>query len=800
MSKSSVDSTIDEQDGRDQDDRDKSSAKIMKRLKALFCFCFKREPRAGEIVEYDPDEYDYIVEKLVVRRVPLAFFAIAADLQDLRRQTPSMSSQSTSSSTVSWSKPTVNVVTQATSTRSVIDRTAYDFTANKALRFDTDGNRVPIMKRQEEAVRCELNTHLFGFASKKNEKSRMAGNSRQLQDPPPSGKLQNNFIIGWSRRHVMSPFRVNRGSFDLVKPQDTIGDAVNGKSLERIEESLENRFANSAEDPEDRDSRSKATVRWRVTVRHRYKSRICSCASVIAFLFIVLSFLTPFFIISNAGGVWMKNRVHTETPDVHFNYKYLLLAEKDTLKFEAHFYTDKPVKSLRLLLFFNFKLKHLIQTTIESIGVFDQVLSHETQEIRFFGDLELRQKGLLHSAGLYETYNETIELSNYTLPELLLHNFYRKCAYVIFVTIQRGTRLGSCLGIINDVLALAVSARIMNERVTWRSGFSRDEAVVVIGELFYAENLIYYQPSVWEELKWAWIQYLSCLLVFAYVTRHVLVYLFSNRYLNTYIQDHDGALIMSTKSKEKVVAAIRKLFRSSDKIAEQEGASGSTGSPSRRLLNRHHRPDAITPADGPLPENPDGTHVDRPCFFKAKKSTKENECKAACDVGLRRLMKEFNRVQRAQRHSDSAFTAELVNDNVFEWFVRLHKIDPDSKLAADMRELKIPHILLHVVFPKEFPFAPPFMRVISPRIEQGFVMHGGAICMELLTPRGWCCAYSVESMIMQFAASVVKGQAQVARKSKPNKEYNRQLAEESFKSLVRTHEKYGWVTPPLAEG
>ncbi|XP_012226889.1 ubiquitin-conjugating enzyme E2Q-like protein 1 isoform X3 [Linepithema humile] len=221
---------------------------------------------------------------------------------------------------------------------------------------------------------------------------------------------------------------------------------------------------------------------------------------------------------------------------------------------------------------------------------------------------------------------------------------------------------------------------------------------------------------------------------------------------------------MSTKPKEKVMAAIRKLFRSSDKIADQEGASGSTNSPSRRLLNRHHRPDVVTPADGPLPENADPTHADRNCFFKMKKSTKDNEvCKPACDkdVGLRRLMKEFNRIQRAQRYGDSAFTAELVNDNVFEWFVRLHKIDPDSKLAADMRELKIPHILLHVIFPKEFPFAPPFMRVISPRIEQGFVMHGGAICMELLTPRGWCCAYSVESMIMQFAASVVKGQIYV---------------------------------------
>lgn len=76
-------------------------------------------------------------------------------------------------------------------------------------------------------------------------------------------------------------------------------------------------------------------------------------------------------------------------------------------------------------------LQHLIQATIESIGVFDQVLSHlEVQEIRFFGDLELRQKGLLRSEGLYETYNTSVELSDYSLSELLLHNFNRKCAYI----------------------------------------------------------------------------------------------------------------------------------------------------------------------------------------------------------------------------------------------------------------------------------------------------------------------------------------------------------------------------------
>ncbi|KAF7384007.1 hypothetical protein HZH68_014764 [Vespula germanica] len=264
---------------------------------------------------------------------------------------------------------------------------------------------------------------------------------------------------------------------------------------------------------------------------------------------------------------------------------------------------------------------------------------------------------------------------------------------------------------------------------------------------------------------------------------------------------------MSTRSKEKVVAAFRKLFRSSEKLAEQEGASdSSTNSPSRRLLGRHHhRPDAVTPSDSSMSENPGTSHTAHgSCFFKTKKSSSTssqgNMGIPEKGVRLRRLMKELSEIQRTQHRRDATFTAELVNDNLFEWHVRLHKIDPESELAADMRELEIPYILLHVVFPENFPFAPPFVRVISPKIEKGFVMEGGAICMELLTPRGWASAYTIEAVITQFAASIVKGQGRVARKPKTNKEFNRRSAEESFRNLVKTHEKYGWVTPPLAEG
>lgn len=144
--------------------------------------------------------------------------------------------------------------------------------------------------------------------------------------------------------------------------------------------------------------------------------------------------------------------------------------------------------------------------------------------------------------------------------------------------------------------------------------------------------------------------------------------------------------------------------------------------------------------------------------------------------------------------------AELIDDNLFEWHVRLFHLDPESPLAQDMEELSVPSILLHLIFPDNFPFAPPFMRVVEPRIEKGFVMEGGAICMELLTPRGWASAYTIEAILMQFAASLVKGQGRICRKTKVHKEFSRRTAEDAFRSLVKTHDKYGWITPSPSEG
>lgn len=172
----------------------------------------------------------------------------------------------------------------------------------------------------------------------------------------------------------------------------------------------------------------------------------------------------------------------------------------------------------------------MFEKSIESIALFTHVLNEEIQTVRFYGDLMLQQKALLTTEGLYEIYNHSIVMNDYSLEELLMQNFNRKCSYYFLISLLEQLKK---LRIKN--ILISVAAKISNEYVTKEAGYSSEEVVVIKGELIYREHLIYYQPSIWEELKWAWVQYLSCFLVFSYITKHILIFVFTNRYLNCYV-------------------------------------------------------------------------------------------------------------------------------------------------------------------------------------------------------------------------------------------------------------------------
>ncbi|XP_074927107.1 ubiquitin-conjugating enzyme E2 Q1 isoform X2 [Chelonoidis abingdonii] len=168
-----------------------------------------------------------------------------------------------------------------------------------------------------------------------------------------------------------------------------------------------------------------------------------------------------------------------------------------------------------------------------------------------------------------------------------------------------------------------------------------------------------------------------------------------------------------------------------------------------------------------------------------------------------RLMKELRDIYRSPSFKGGNYAVELVSDSLYDWNVKLLKVDEDSALHNDLQILKekegIDFILLNFSFKDNFPFDPPFVRVVSPVLSGGYVLGGGAICMELLTKQGWSSAYSIESVIMQISATLVKGKARVQFGANKN-QYSLTRAQQSYKSLVQIHEKNGWYTPPKEDG
>jgi len=173
-----------------------------------------------------------------------------------------------------------------------------------------------------------------------------------------------------------------------------------------------------------------------------------------------------------------------------------------------------------------------------------------------------------------------------------------------------------------------------------------------------------------------------------------------------------------------------------------------------------------------------------------------------------RLMKELKNIYKSDSFKSSLYTLELKDDsNIYDWFVKFRGFDKESSLYKDLltlykKDTKTDHVCLNITYTDRFPMQPPFVRIVYPILSGGYVLTGGAICMELLTPQGWSSAYSIEALIMQLSATLVKGKARVdfSSTAKANSAYSLHKAQSSYNTLVKIHEKKGWFTPPKDEG
>jgi len=146
--------------------------------------------------------------------------------------------------------------------------------------------------------------------------------------------------------------------------------------------------------------------------------------------------------------------------------------------------------------------------------------------------------------------------------------------------------------------------------------------------------------------------------------------------------------------------------------------------------------------------------------------------------GKRRLAGDLYKIMMNDTEEAGFSVSQADEESMDRWTIKLFKFDEDSNLYKDMLVLGLNHVELEMIFPDQYPFEPPFVRVVRPRFKKqtGFVMNG-ALCMELLTNDGWNPVNDIESVIVSIRSLLVVGDGRLdAVASMPEEKREKLLA------------------------
>lgn len=128
------------------------------------------------------------------------------------------------------------------------------------------------------------------------------------------------------------------------------------------------------------------------------------------------------------------------------------------------------------------------------------------------------------------------------------------------------------------------------------------------------------------------------------------------------------------------------------------------------------------------------------------------------------------------------------------WALHVPALACPDRLGRALKKARQTELVLHLQFPSDFPFAPPFVRVVQPLFEMmtGHVTAGGAICTEVLTmsdsEHGWRPTVQLDLLVESILVMMGEGGASiVAGKSA----YREQDAREGYRRVAA---RYGWKT------
>ncbi|QKF94397.1 bifunctional polyADP-ribose polymerase and ubiquitin-conjugating enzyme E2 domain protein [Fadolivirus algeromassiliense] len=157
---------------------------------------------------------------------------------------------------------------------------------------------------------------------------------------------------------------------------------------------------------------------------------------------------------------------------------------------------------------------------------------------------------------------------------------------------------------------------------------------------------------------------------------------------------------------------------------------------------------------------------------------------------IAKIIREYQQIMKSNPDK-LGFRIDVNPDYPFVWKIFICNLDNEHLIAQDMKKFNIKEIELEIRFPDNYPFSPPFLRVVSPRFMHltGHITVNGSFCNELLTEKGWSPSYTVESIITSLMSEIIEGGGRID----PQKYKIPYGYEEAKSDFIRVAKSHGWM-------
>ncbi|XP_076878716.1 transmembrane protein 231 [Brachyhypopomus gauderio] len=285
----------------------------------------------------------------------------------------------------------------------------------------------------------------------------------------------------------------------------------------------------------------------------RYKTSFCTRATLFVAVVLCLTYVPPLLVAYRSQGFWLKRSTYEEQPVVRFQYQMLLVGstgvmgeyvawstfpnfnrllgnnlripavsvrEQDQnqdgktdrliLQLAVPLKAEEQVYSVQLLLTFSYQLFRMSTVVMQTLALVQHSSSVPGSQLFVSGDLRLHQRTPLPHRGLHTSYN--VSVVDGASPFASAYDL----AKIIGSYQER-----------NLTTHLACPAPV------WTAGRAANVPFQINVEIGYPVETISYRPGFWETIKFAWIQYVSVLLIFLWVFERVQTFVFHNQVLPT---------------------------------------------------------------------------------------------------------------------------------------------------------------------------------------------------------------------------------------------------------------------------